>query len=352
MKHVFIQHSNITIISSFNTVKEALDRGDEVIIIMSRKIPYEFFEGRVKVYDFFELFKEDRDKAKGYDGFTIGRFIDYIGNFKRYIEHMKETVDTIVENEDFLLYTANNNQPVSEVFLDHKKCVGYYYIEEGTMSYTPWPQLYKITCSKRRKGRRFLYSLFGIKMYYHLEITKKFLGTIGISKEAFDWEEWKDEKHIITDLTSYKEVIKTKILPYDIIIVTSMSGSDAQTIIKGIDVIFEHIAKKYPEKKVAIKMHPHDFSFEREKVCEVYNYIEKQYKSYSATGLDVNYSLEAAIFLNHPVIYSVYIPSSVSVYSIIFSGNTYLLVQKGEDSFVKEYTSYHKMIADYYGGDQ
>lgn len=348
MKHVFIQHSNITIISTFDTVKQALDKGEEVIIIMCRQIPYEYFLDKVKVYDFIEMFKEDREKAKGYDGFTIGKFLNYIWKYKRYLSHMKEVIDSIVGNEDFILYTANNHQPASGLFLDHKCCIGYYYTEDGTMNYTPMEVLQKETCGPREKKRKFLYSLFGVKSHFHLELTDKFLGTIGVCPESSGWKEWKDKRHIVTDLTSYKEAAKDKTAPYDIIIVTSMSGSDAQELEKGLEVVFKHISDNYPNKTVAVKMHPHDFSFDPDKVQKVYSYIEDNYIDYSAKGLGVGYSLEAAIFLYHPIIYSVYIPSSVSIYSIIFTGSTYLLNQEGENYTMTEYTSYQKMIADYY----
>ena len=85
-------------------------------------------------------------------------------------------------------------------FLKDEHCKGYYFIEEGVLSYLTSRSLHTRYIERRYKQGRILLELFGMGEVPDCLITNKFKGCLCLSEHAFPW--CKHEK-IVTGIASY-----------------------------------------------------------------------------------------------------------------------------------------------------
>ena len=210
MRHIFFLHSNICTIVAFETIKELIEREEDVVVILNRGTKFPFFEGKLEVFDIQYITDEYRKLSSN----LIGKFLNYRFH---YLPKFDVKAKEIIRNRDFILYTPSYNQFTLRAFLNSPHLIGYYYLEEGSISYVSDSILKRKYYYKLFIKGRLLSALLGVKEYYDFKITPKFKGAICISSYTFPWLE---KNKIINNIDQYMLTLDNSSLLFDSIIVT------------------------------------------------------------------------------------------------------------------------------------
>lgn len=324
MLHVFFIHSGITIISSYDFVKQLLQKDEEVVIVTSRGVKWSFFLDSLQVVNLDELLKgkgEDINLRKS----TIKTICKQIKDWKLYERSLKELINnTIIKGRDYFVYL-----PIYlDEFVRHPKCKGYYFLEEGVFAYYDRDYVTKIARNTfQTHFKKLIFPLFG-ERYRSIDYEgKKFIGSIAISDQAFPWHK---KEHIVCDISSYINDVAHNALPFENIIATDVLFDDLPTIEKCLGELFSFVKKEHPGS-IAIKLHPLMYMKYKDKA----DMIEKLISGLESkiTILPQNYIVENNIFKYHTNIFSVIGLSSLSLYAICFDAKTYF-IHKRNDSFI------------------
>ena len=328
MKKIFYIHSNILAICCYQTVKEALNQNEKVIIITNRQCQWNFFKDQVVVYDFAELFY----------GYTKNRVAlhnikaikDYL-KYRRYLCHLNKIVNHIIADEYFVFYLPSMADSMTASFAYNKFCKGYYYVDEGSLAYLPQDMInINITNNVKNKIKRIL----KIDDHCHYEINQTFKGTVSITEEAFQWN--RDKEKNVNPISECVEELKVGLPSYDDVIVTGFLSEDIDFIIKGIDFTINNILRKSRNSRIGIKLHPYAITYNRKNATLVLVYIKEKYNN-RISIIPKDLSIEALSLVYHPNLYSLFTLSSVVLYGLLFKSSDGYLVRnvKGINSIVQ-----------------
>ena len=323
MNRIFFIHSNILTICCYQTVKESLERKEKVIIITNRGYTWPFFEGRVMVYDFTAIFKgEDKNREALH---SVKAWKDY-KRYKNYRTHLNKVIDEIVAKEAFIFYLPSMALDMTASFAHNKYCKGYYYVDEGSLSYVSENDLKRYIPNRFKNAIK---SLIGIKDHYHYEMSSKFKGTISITNDAFKWNVNKEK--IVNSANGFIEVAKQDIPCFDKVILTEYLKQEFDIIVKSINYSIEKIWQENPNFKIGIKIHPQAITYNKEKTIALQQYISNKYAG-KITLIPSNVSIEVMSLVYHPTIYSLFEVSSILLYALLFKSSKTKLIAYNNDS--------------------
>lgn len=318
MNNIFYIHSNILTICCFQTIKECLAREEKVIIITDRGYTWPYFEGKVVIYDFAKLFLgEDKNRRALHSLKAIKDYIEY----RRYIAHLKVVVDNIISKENFIFYLPSMAIEKTAVFAHNNFCKGYYYVDEGAISYDTEEELQRFI---PKKFRNTIKSFLGIGDFYHFEISSIFLGTISITKDAFAWNVNKEK--IINSVDDIVKEVKDDMPYFDDVILTEYLTQDYDVITQSIDYTIGMILHDNPNSKIGLKIHPQAISKNMETVKSVQHYVGVKYAKI-VTFIPTNVSIEVMSLVSHPKLYSLLEVSSILLYALLFNSSITKLIE-------------------------
>lgn len=339
MNRIIYIHSNILTMCCFKTVKESLDRNEKVIIITNRGYKWPFFNGSVSVYDFADIFQgEDKDRVALH---SLRALKDYF-RYRRYRTHLNRVVKKIIAGEDYTFYMPSMALDMTYIFAHNRHCKCYYYVDEGSLSYAPRETLEKYIPNKRKNEIK---SLLGIKDHYHYETSSKFKGTISITKEAFEWNTYKEK--IINTIEEYVSEVRQSIPILDDVIITAYLNEEFTVITRSLDFTIENIFSKNPNSRIGIKIHPHAVNYNKEKTLRVQNYLEEKYAG-KLTQIPVAVSIEVMSIIYHPRLYSLFSLSSIILYGLLYHSSDTKLIDYEEGTVtIRDITSveeYNRLV--------
>jgi hypothetical protein len=328
MKHIFFLHSNTCVITAYQTIKELIKNNEKVIVILNRGTKFPFYNGDVTIFDIQFITDNFRKRSTN--------FFNKIYNYKfQYLPHFDVIAKEIIGEEQFILYAPSYNQFTLRSFFNSKYLIGYYYIEEGTLSYLSLKSLKRKFYKKMYLKGRFISKVIGLKEYYDYVITNKFRGAICLSTYAFPWL---SNNKIINKFDEYLVNLNEKSLDVDALIVTGYLFETLDEIYNGLNIIFDKILSDSNKRKVAIKFHPTAFSYHREKCELVKQYLNNKYSNLEIIFLESSYSVEGSLYRNKTDLYSIFGISSLCLYSLVFGSNSFVVYRK-HSMYLDEITS-------------
>lgn len=307
MKHIFYLHSNICVIAAYDSIVQLVEKGEPVVVVSERKTRFPLYDDIILTYDIEEIIDRYRKNTSNF----LSTFINYRFNlYPRYKEFAKKVID----EEDFLLYIPSYCMYTIMPFLDSRHCRGYYFIEEGTMSFLSGDALRKRYLSRRYRGGRFLLDLTGMKEMPDYNVTDKFMGCIALSEKSFPWCA---EKRIVTGMAGYYSNMKQEVADIDYLIITDYLRDDKDIIKEGFKMVIDGILEKETNAKIGIKFHPTACMYEEKKIEIIMAEMYSAYPQVSFVQLPSTYSVEALMYHRKIHLYSVFNISSLLLYGLM-----------------------------------
>lgn len=337
MNHIFSIHSNICVIVVYERVKQLLENNENVIIVSDRNTKFPFFEDRIKFYDIQYITDTYRGKCSN----SIQKFVNYAFE---YLPHYKKSAKQIINEEDFTLYLSSCNYFTVSPYLWNKHCKEYYFIEEGTMSYMDLGELRRRYKKQLRKGQALL-NLIGFRTSFDFYTDKRFRGCICVSQSAFPWCE---TNKFVADLSYYikADTNENNEEEYNAIVVTDYLDKDISIILQGFSLIFDDILKR-GNTRIAIKMHPTAFSYQKEKIKEIEKYVKQTYSCINVAFLPSSCVIEKMLVRNKVIVYSIFDVSSLLLYALALNSRAIVLTCNGKIE-MKELTSTTVLLEEVY----
>lgn len=335
MKHIFCIHSNICIIAVFDIIEKSLEKGDKVVVLLTRNCSFDFFKEKVQIIDLQEKYK-DYQTALG--SLTSKSTYYSIGKYKKYLSQLKNDLYEIVGDDVYYFYTPNFGTSVAPILENKPNCIGYFFIEEGTLSYLDNKWLRNKWYSKKTKIGNVVRRLFGIKSYFQLTTTPKFKGTISLREDCFPWN--KNTK-IITSYESYLEKVNNDLEVPNNIILIGYTEYDISMVSNAIKVAINHMKLNSDNHiSVSIKLHPQTYSYNPSYAELLQDMIKRTFADLIIKVLPASYPVELAIIKNGTTIYSLFAISSLCLYSVILqNSHTYIINNKGKDIIMEDISS-------------
>lgn len=323
MNRIFYIHSNIVAISCYKTVKDALSQNDKVIIVLDRGCEWPYTFNNVNVYDFADLFEGDNRNRVALN--NIKAFEDYL-RFLRYKIHLNRVVNKIVEGQDFVFYLPTMALDMTAAFAYNKHCKGYYYVEEGTISYR---SLDMVVWQYPSRIKNMVKHLLRIDEHFPFEISHLFKGTISVTSEAFPWN--KTGERIVNPIDGCVSDLKTSIPLCDDVLVTTWLVEDIELIINSIDYTIKSILNKNKDSRIGIKFHPKATTVNRYKVLMTIEYLNNEYDG-RVTIIPNDVSIELMSLLYHPRLYSLLLLSSLILYGLLLKSSEGYLIDNDDNT--------------------
>lgn len=325
MKHIFYLHSNICVISSYDTIVSLIDKHEDVVVISERNTLFPQYNDIIMTYDIEEVIDKHRKKTSN----PLLQIINYRCDL---IPRYKEFAKEVIENEEFVLYIPSFNMYTIRPFLNNKYCKGYYYIEEGTLSYMSVDSLRKKYLKRRYLQGRVLLDLIGAGETLDYKIIKNFKGCIALSAEAFPW--CKDKKQL-TGLDGYYSNTTTENVNIEHLIITDYLRSEQHLYVSAFKKIIESVLRLGGQPQIGIKFHPTAYAYEEVKIQGIMMEVEKEYRAISFKLLPSSFSVEALMYRRHLNVYSVFNLSSLLLYSIMLKSKSYMMTcDRGQLSLI------------------
>lgn len=321
MNHIFYLHSNTCVISSFDVIGELLSRNENVIIITERNTKFPFFEGRVKLYDMQKIIDAYRKKTNNLVKLVINYRVTLHPQCKRFAEE-------IINNEDFIFYTPSYNMYTVKPFLQNKYIRGYYFIEEGFMSYLSEKTLWTHFRNKQIKKGRALMKIVGAGESYDYKVTTLFKGCYGLSKYSFPWCD--EQNKFLSQFDGYFSSIPYERVNSDYLITTDFLKADINIIKSAFRNVIEEINVHGKDVTIAIKFHPQALVYEKNKTEEVIRFLRKEYSKINFVILPAHFSVEAMMFYGKINLYCVFGLSSLQLYGLMLNANVYMVNKESE----------------------
>ena len=322
MKHIFYCHSSICIITIYETVKKLSDYNEDIIIILARGAKWFYNLRNVEVIDI-------TDKKCLFDVIHIRTLKKILLAHKNYAE-MDRMVSNIVGERDFLLYIPVI-EPFSISFIRNKHCLGYYFIEEGILSYQPLQAVRK----KRNRNFLFIAKFIGIRYYNFYTRFSTFKGTLAINNKAFPWNIYKERVVNRIDnvplQTSDSYNICYNIIVFSNLFYKSLKHYSLADYCKAIDFTISQISNS---NNIAIKFHPRTPHLEKEMMDEILRYVHTNYAN--ITILPDEFSIELNVLNYHSKVFCVFIKSSVFNYSKMFNEQSFFIGYNKEKLIITE----------------
>ncbi len=326
MKHIFYLHSNICVIAVFHAVSQLIDKGEKVVIVSERNTRFPDLSDQLLFYDIEPII----DKYRRNTNSKLKQLINYrFELIPRYNSFAKD----VINNEDFILYIPSYSMYTILPFLRNVHCRGYYFIEEGTMSYMSQESLRRRYLKRRYLNGRMFLDLIGAGETPDYKITRKFKGCICISEEAFPWCR---ENKILTNVDCYFSILSDGDEDIDSLIITNYLREDKQLIINAFKLIIDTLCANNRNAKIGIKFHPTAYAYEAQKIKDILSAIRDDYKFLDFTLLPSSYSVEGLMYKRHINVYSVFGMSSLLLYSLMLKSRSFQLTYKNDEIMLNE----------------
>ena len=324
MLHIFYTHSHITslVISSYlNHVRFA--NGERIIVLENRKEKFGNSISNVETIDLYDLFGNSQVVENNKNMRSI------ITNYSTCLKIKKFIKNTI--KEPYLFYTPSYSIIWSNLLVNRKLCKGYYFLEEGILSYTSLEFLYKRYLNDRK---RIIKTLLGVNRGFYLERNSKFKGTIAMYGEAFAWNE------------NNKIVCNNKVLldqeKYQVIVALPGSFNHHEVCSCLRKIIID-----YPQESIAIKFHPTSYSCFCDEMHRVIDFIKEN--NINIQILPSDYNVDVAITSLPTKIISIQNVSSLMVYSILNKSIPVLYsLTQGKGVSAREICSINAVLCELY----
>ena len=305
MKHIFYIHSNICAIIAKSIIDLLLNENkSKIVIILARKTQWMYNKKNITFID-GDIFSDNIQL-----GFkkinSINKYIEY----KKFIKEKRSKIYDIFK-ESFYLYTPTSRNLFSFIGFTNINCKGYFFIEEGTLSYrkkqTTILEIIKYTISQ----------ILGIKRFYFFYTNNKFKGVYAINSHAFPW--CNNKKKVIVNLPKEKA---NYIKPMKYILTFGYLTLDAQTYIKACEKIIDFLYKQ-KETYIGFKFHPYTYTNNNE-LIEILSLFLLNNKR-NIEFIDLHHTIiEEYIYYYHSEIICIdNLISSLVLYSTIFNGKSY-----------------------------
>jgi hypothetical protein len=279
---------------SYSIIDGYIPVEDDVIVLITRNcvIPYPF-NRNVHV----EAFPWHRS--------SVDKFLNMLD--KRHIMATRRTlvkcrnyIDGIIKDRPFVMYIPTTFEFSIGCFLENKLCRGYFFIEEGGLSYRATPDTGLINNFKRWISR----VVYGIPYNKMLAVMPHFQGVFATNESAFPWCE--NNRTIVP--------IKFRDTPglgsVKAMVVFSHLNTDIPTLAHLITKTANYLnTKNILGEYVCYKLHPgsHDKPEKEQIVRDMMN-------EYGYVELSKETILEACLMKSKPLVISVGIESSVAIY--------------------------------------
>lgn len=315
MKHIFCLHSNICVIVSLDIIERLIERKEEVVILLSRNCSFNFFGDKIKIYDVHKKYEGSQLFIGSL--FSISTY-KQIFKYKKYLSLLKDDLSEIIGHEKFVFYTPNYATSIAPILGDSKYCEGYYFLEEGTLSYLDKRFLKKRWFSIKTKIANVIRYCFGIKSFFQLTITPKYKGTVALSPKCFPWN---NKEKNVTSFDTYLTHTSKSFHPYDNILLVGYNEYNLEIVKQAIISAVQYINTTRQNKSIAIKFHPHTYAYNPAYAKLMECLVSESLKYLNITILQNSYPVEAAILNNNSTIFSLFGLSSLSFYSIMLKRN-------------------------------
>lgn len=317
MKHIFSIHSNICVIVVYGRIKELIEKGEKVVVVSDRNTEFPYFKDLIEFHDIQSV----TDKYRGNCKTAFSKFVNYAFT---YLPHYKTSAKKIIHEEDFILYLSSCNYFTTSPYLWSKYCKGYYFIEEGTMSYMDIDILRKRYKKQLRHGQALL-NIIGFKSKFDYYTDNRFLGCICVSEKAFPWCK---ERKFVDDLSEYKKQIGDNVKPLDYVIVTDYLRDDVEDIKAGFKMILDFVKERNIKATIGVKMHPTAVSYEKNKINVIRKFLLSDYPDSHFEFLPTGYAVEDLLIKSRSSLFSIFGISSLLLYSIVYGSRSYALFCK------------------------
>lgn len=334
MNYIFYLHSNICVISVFKTIENLIEKNEDVVIVSERGTKFPIKSDKIRIYNVQEIL--DGNIKKTSNPFTK------IWNYKfRVYKECRKFAMTIINKRAFVIYTPSYNMYSVRPFLESEFCNGYYFIEEGTLSYLTSNSLHTKYIERRYKQGRFFLDLLGMGEVPDYYVTNKFKGCLCLSDYAFPWCNNKQ----VTDIGSYYANMNYEELEANNIIVSDWLRNDIGVLEDAFNTVVERLIKNGNEK-IAIKFHPQAYAYEKEKISAILSTVKKKYKTIETVLLPAEYPLELLMYHKTMNVYSIFGHSSVLLYALILKSNVFVVNHIGRQTDIREVATIHQFIRD------
>jgi len=313
MEHVFFIHSNICSIVVYNTVKSILVKGEKVRIMLDRSAKWCYNTEGISFIDTTPIMLE-------YNGIirTGKHSIRNMLKLRKIIKKLEQYSANVIGCQDFILYITQYRPPLSSIFCENKYCKGFYYFEEGTMSYRTLEYVKKITGYSM--FRDLISNCLGLRYHSFFHINEKFRGTISIDNHAFPWNQ---ENRILNKC----ETVNTKDFNYNIkrnIIIMGPMYRNTDNV-EEVKTCLGYLNEKIGGlEKMAIKFHPLFSKEEKEKIEKICVYAQ----SMGIEVLSNEFVVEFNLIQSKANIYSLFSKSSLALYAFLLGGRAYDVKQE------------------------
>lgn len=302
MKHIFVVHSSIANIVQYDIIKSLVSQNEDVLILRDRG------------HKFIADFDVESIDISSYKVRSLKNI-----NYFAYKLKVKRLVKKLTHNP-FILYTPHSFDEIFMGMIKSKNCFGYYYVEEGDLSYFEINRFDSANDGKNVKNN--IIKLLGAtrRFYY---INNKFKGTIAISERAFPWN---TSNKIITQVNEFFNLkcFDTPVFPG--IIVWGYLEEDSASLYKLVDVVYDYLTEHHIQS-VAMKFHPQSYIFKRNMIDKIIDYVSK--KGVNTELLDRNFMIEQNIFKTSTSLFSMGYSSSLVIYSLLFGGKAFKVSKSG-----------------------
>ncbi|MFK7810818.1 MAG: polysialyltransferase family glycosyltransferase [Saprospiraceae bacterium] len=309
MKYLFYIHSHITNLVAKQIVTEKQLPVVDCLFLLARNYKSDFENSIELPYTHYPV-----------DSFGVE--VLFWKNWAK-INELDQWVKNKTDNQDYIFYTPQSGFNFFYLVVNHPKCKGFAYLEEGLCSYLEEKELrnpkkefwlrdkwYELNYKGRSKS---------VKHFYDLKHTK-YLGCFGISEYAFPGLPKKNKLNVPFVVKNSKEHYEHVVILGQYVEYGEMTQS---TLIKVMDDLFQCLVEK-GIKRIHLKFHP--VQEEEQSIKPIKKIIKKYDTQITVDLLGQNVVLENIAFSTDANFYIV--SSSVGIYASIAGNKVYCLAKK------------------------
>ena len=335
MKHIFYLHSNICAIVSHGIISDLVRNNEEVVVVSERKTIFPSFKDQIKVYDIQQIIDTYRKKDQKLIGHVINYRFDLIPQLRKFAKD-------VIGDQEFILYLPSCNMFTIQPFFKSKYCSGYYFIEEGTLSYLSKEKLKQRYYTSKYKKGLFLLDFFNMGIAYEFKVTNKFRGCICLSDKAYPWC-----SHDLKTFVNIKDslaVFEYKNISTDVVITTDYLRRQKENYLDAFDFVINKVMSENPSYKIYVKFHPTAYLFEETKMNEIIDYLKEKYGDIIKGFLLPSYLMEGLLCDNKVCLYSIFCQSSLLLYALVFGSKAFVVEKDNNDITINEIANVNNFL--------
>lgn len=336
MRHIFYLHSNICAIVSHSIISELIRNNEEVVVVSERKTIFPSFKDQILIYDIQQVIDTYRKKDQ--------KLIEYVINYRfDLIPQLRKFAKDVIDNQDFILYLPSCNMFTIQPFLKSKYCKGYYYIEEGTLSYLSKEKLEQRYYTRKYKEGMFLLDFLKMGIAYEFKVSNKFRGCICLSDKAYPWCP-KNQKTIV-DIKDSLAAFEYSNIATDVVITTDYLRLQLETYLEAFDIVINKIVSESSHHRIYIKFHPTAYLFEETKMNKIMDCLNEKYNDIIKGYLPPSFLMEGLLCDNKVSLYSIFGLSSLLLYALVFGSKAFEVEIDNNDVSINEIVSVDDFLA-------